>query len=178
MKTIHKISMLGFLSLFAQAASANPNNVAYARVVDARPIYEWVEQRVPEQQCWIETVREEHVQSNRNASTVVVGSILGGALGHAVGHGHQNKKLGTAVGAVLGAAIGSDLDRNSRRADTRYVQYKDVERCESRNRVSTVERLIGYDVTYQYNGQRYSTRMPNHPGERIRVAVDVRPLPY
>lgn len=157
---------------------ANHPNIAYARVVDSKPIYEWVEQRTPAKHCWVETVREEHSHSNQRASTVVLGSVIGGAIGHAVGHGHKNKKVGTAVGAILGAAIGSDIERSKRGSKNYHTQYRDVERCEYRDKVTTVEHLVGYDVTYQYNGQRYTTRMQNHPGDRIKVAVDVRPLTY
>lgn len=33
----------------------------------------------------------------------------------------------------------------------------------------------GYDVTYEYNGRRYTRRMDYHPGERVRVLVGVEP---
>lgn len=33
----------------------------------------------------------------------------------------------------------------------------------------------GYNVTYEYAGRRYQTRTDYHPGDRIRVRVDVRP---
>ena len=32
-----------------------------------------------------------------------------------------------------------------------------------------------YDVTYEYNGRRYTRRMDYHPGDWIRVRVDVIP---
>ena len=34
-------------------------------------------------------------------------------------------------------------------------------------------RIVAYDVAYEYHGQRYSTRLPEDPGPRL--AVDVRP---
>ena len=37
------------------------------------------------------------------------------------------------------------------------------------------ERTDGYRVTYVYNGRRQVTEMPNRPGDRIRVRVDVSP---
>ena len=37
------------------------------------------------------------------------------------------------------------------------------------------ERLSGYDVTYEYANRTYHTRTNYHPGDRIRVRVDVRP---
>ena len=32
-----------------------------------------------------------------------------------------------------------------------------------------------YDVTYEYAGRTYTTRTNHHPGDRMRVRVDVRP---
>jgi hypothetical protein len=37
------------------------------------------------------------------------------------------------------------------------------------------ERLQGYDVTYEYANRTYRTRTNYHPGDRIRVRVDVQP---
>ena len=39
----------------------------------------------------------------------------------------------------------------------------------------TRERVVGYDVTYEYNGRQFRVRMPYEPGERIAVNVEVRP---
>ena len=36
-------------------------------------------------------------------------------------------------------------------------------------------RASAYDVTYEYNGRRYTRRMDYHPGDRVRVRVDVSP---
>ena len=44
-----------------------------------------------------------------------------------------------------------------------------------RYRDSWEERVDGYDVTYEYAGREYVTRMPYDPGERIRIRVDVTP---
>ena len=32
-----------------------------------------------------------------------------------------------------------------------------------------------YDVAYEYNSRRYTRRMDHHPGDRVRVRVDVTP---
>ena len=36
-------------------------------------------------------------------------------------------------------------------------------------------RVSGYDVTYEYGNRTYHTRTDYHPGDRIRIRVDVRP---
>ena len=35
--------------------------------------------------------------------------------------------------------------------------------------------VAGYDVTYEYANRTYRTRTDYHPGDRIRVRVDVQP---
>ena len=144
----------------------------FARVVSVTPIYQTIRHRVPEQHCWIETVREEVTYPS--ATATLVGGIVGGAIGHAVGHGHDNKKIGTVVGSVLGMSIGNDISRKNRDGYT-GVAYRDIERCEIRDSIATERKFVGYDVTYEYHNQRYQTQMQRHPGKHIRVAVDVRP---
>jgi uncharacterized protein YcfJ len=50
--------------------------------------------------------------------------------------------------------------------------------CETRTEYQTDERVVGYDVEYEYHGRIYHTRTDSHPGRRIRVAVDVNAVPY
>ena len=54
-----------------------------------------------------------------------------------------------------------------------YVTYE--ERCETHVEYSEEERFEGYDVTYVYGGQTYSTRTADDPGEQIRVWISIRP---
>ena len=64
--------------------------------------------------------------------------------------------------------------RDGLRFRTPAVEYT-VQRCETRYRDEWQERIDGYRVTYVYNGRRQVTEMPNRPGDRIRVRVDVSP---
>ena len=40
---------------------------------------------------------------------------------------------------------------------------------------SSGERIVAYDVTYQYMGRDFRVRMPFDPGEQMAVNVEVRP---
>lgn len=163
----------------ANVLAGHERHMDYARVVAVEPVYRVVERRVPQRECWVETVREEMpVHTASSATGTIVGGIVGGAIGHAVGHGRSNKKLGTVVGAALGMSVGNDLSRRHRHSGYTEVSYRDVERCEVRHVTHAEERLLGYDVTYQYQNQRYTTRMDRHPGKRIPVAVNVSPVGY
>jgi uncharacterized protein YcfJ len=37
------------------------------------------------------------------------------------------------------------------------------------------DRIVGYDVRYEYNGREFRTRMPYDPGQQMAVNVEVRP---
>jgi len=37
------------------------------------------------------------------------------------------------------------------------------------------ERIVGYDVRYEYNGREFRARMPYDPGKEMPVNVEVRP---
>lgn len=39
----------------------------------------------------------------------------------------------------------------------------------------TTERVVGYDVRYEYNGHEFRIRMPYDPGPQMAVNVEVRP---
>ncbi len=146
----------------------------YARVVSARPVYRTVENRVPQERCWNETVREESRSEGNSPAGAIVGGVVGAALGHSVGRGGDNKKMGTAAGAVLGAVVGNQVGKSHSGGDE--VTYRDRERCETSNSVERREQIVGYDVEYQYMGHTYNSRMDHKPGNRIRVAVRVEPL--
>lgn len=177
-KSIAFITMI--LSALTSATYAGPErSIDYARVTQVNPVYDTIERRIPREQCWVETVREERPQyTNHSATGTLLGGLIGGAVGHAVGHGKNNKKIGAVVGTVLGMSIAHDATRHQRRETSHYrnASYRDVERCETRYEVKTEQVLNGYDVEYKYRGRLYNTFMDRQPGDKIKVAVQVTPL--
>lgn len=136
----------------------------YGRVVDARPIYRQVAIDVPRESCRVRTVAHERRSGDSFAGTVV-GGLVGAAIGHEIGNGRGGA---TAVGGLIGASIGNDA------ASDRRVSYRDEEVCRTQYRTEYENRIVGYDVTYRYNGRTYQTRTDRHPGDRIPVSVAVR----
>lgn len=194
MKTLTVLKPLAaaaFFSLCACTTQAGPHYYGYdqgnhygnhrteknydrARVIEARPIYRTIEQRVPVQECWTETV-ERPVAGGRSYTPTILGGLIGGAIGNAVGHNDSNKKVGAVAGALLGASVASDI--SSRNRGNGYSSIvRDEQRCDTRYEKSYTEEIIGYDVAYKYNDRIFQTRTQEHPGKYIRVAVDVRPL--
>ncbi len=171
-------SALAMLLLAASQASADYRGRAgavydYAQVIDVRPIVRVVTVTAPERECWEET--REYTVARRApgaAGRTLVGAIIGGVIGHQFGSGSGNDAA-TAAGALIGAAVGAD---GARRADSYEDTYaRPVRRCRTNYTSREEERIDGYDVTYRYLGQKYRTRMPYDPGERLRIRVDVRP---
>ena len=138
-----------------------------APVIDAIPVYEKVRYAVPVEDCRAETVRLP--QYHASGTAPIVGAMIGGALGNAVGHKKRNKQVGAVLGAVLGASIANDIRRNSSATST--VRYGTRHFCDTYTEYRNEDRLVGYDVTYEYAGRTYSTRMRRHPGDDVRIRV-------
>ncbi len=147
----------------------------YAPVISAQPIIRYVTVTTPVRECWQDTEYYSVQQRPRGSATgTLVGAIIGGVVGHQFGSGRGND-VATVAGTLVGAAIGSDASRH-RYSDPYGTQHaRPVTRCETQYRDHQEERIDGYEVVYRYNGQRYATRMPYDPGNRIRVRVDIRP---
>jgi uncharacterized protein YcfJ len=167
MKTNTALMVLPALLLIGANANAFE---AIARVTNVTPITETVSH--PSQQCWSEyqqstrTVSPEH-----NYGGAVLGTIVGGVVGSRFGKGN-GKLVGTAAGAAIGAVTGDHIANRDAHAETRTVTTP-VQRCETVDNFET--RTTGYRVTYEYDNYKFTTRLPYHPGNQMRVNVAVTP---
>lgn len=149
----------------------------YAPVTEVIPVYQEVQVRSPRTQCWDEQIV---YKQPRSAAGAVIGGLIGAAIGNKVGrHGHHhgwryhrrgNRGAATVAGAAVGALVGNEISRANAPA-----QYGTQQRCQVVDEFTTRRDLVGYDVRYNYNGREYMTRTDRHPGDRIRVRVDVTP---
>lgn len=178
------------LVLSSAAAWAGEKRSDFAHVISAEPIYQTIEHRIPRESCWTETVRisEPAATHHHSGTPAIIGGLIGGAIGHELGRGKDNRKLGAVVGTILGMSVANDIQRNHRYKNNssthssgtystnRHSRYEEQERCELTHTIETEQVLKGYTVNYRYHGQEYSTFMREHPGNKIRVAVSVRPV--
>ncbi len=181
----------GVVTLVAGVAHAgwHEGDVEYdwARVVAVDPIIERYEVPVPREVCWNEPVeyyepRYAYERGYRGGDDgtagALLGAIIGGALGNQVGKG-DGRRAATIAGALIGGAIGHEQATGHRNGGYREVggtYRRGSERvCDTRIDYRQDDRVVGYDVTYQYNGREYRTQTDAHPGDRIRVAVTVAP---
>jgi uncharacterized protein YcfJ len=169
-------------STFASAGHYD-NEYTYAPVVDVQPVYETI--RVPQNR----RVCEDRNRGSRGRSYgerrtssgggAVLGGIIGGLLGNRFGDG-RGRDAATAVGIIAGAAIGSGADKSNRRySNSRYSNRHNGRRqCYTQRDYYEEQRITGYDVAYEYIGRTYHTRMQNHPGDRVRIQVNVQVAEY
>jgi uncharacterized protein YcfJ len=112
-------------------------------------------------------------ETGRNVATVL-GGIVGAALGSKIGGGsarYATAAVGSMVGGMAGRGIYETSQRN-RQPKPRITVCDPVHEGSYSNTGSNV---TAYDVTYEYAGRQYVTRTDYHPGDHIRVRVDVRP---
>jgi uncharacterized protein YcfJ len=145
------MALLGGASLTAQAAE-------FATVVSSTPVTANVP--VARQSC---TDGQQLVQQRPTGAGSVIGAIAGGVIGNSIGGGF-GRAAATGLGVVAGSVVGNQVE-----AANSPVTEVPVRRCQT---VSTYEtRVVGYDVMYDYAGQRYSTRMARDPGQQFAVSV-------
>jgi len=163
MKRLALIPLLASVAVAAHAQSYLDN----ARVTSVEPQYENV--RVPRQECSNQWVSEPRRSAGRDYGGAVLGGIVGGLIGNQVGGGH-GREAATAVGAVVGAFTGDNL-ANRDRWQQPVPAAREVTSC--RNVEDVQSRLVGYQVSYDYHGQQYTTLMQENPGRFVPVRVSV-----
>jgi len=148
--------LLGIASIaITVSAYAGNDFVTYerARVVTVDPITTQSSRAVPRQSC---TMVEEY---RGDGHAAVTGAIVGGVVGRNIA---KDKDAGTVVGAIIGSAIASENARPGVRM---------VEKCTTYNDREYYNRITGYNVTFEYEGQLRTTRMARDPGPTIQLKI-------
>jgi len=155
----------------------------YAKVTHVEPIVRIVQIRTPQETCWNERVRTVSNgayggRRDRSFTPSVLGGLLGGVVGNQFGSGRGQTAM-TVAGALLGASIGRDssIDRYRSAQRPATIGYTTERRCEVEQVLHEEERIDGYRVAYRLRGREYITRTDAYPGDRIRVRVEVDPVP-
>lgn len=186
MRNLLKSITFGSALLFAAQSFANHDDYGveydYAKVISVDPIVENVSQPIEREVCRnepVESYQPRYVYRDGRhrdpTGATILGAIIGGALGNTVGRG-DGRRAATVAGAVIGGAIGHDSARRGRYVDAggRY-RVRHETRCYTETDYQEDQRVVGYDVAYRYNGRVYHTQTDYHPGDRIRVQVQVNP---
>lgn len=134
----------------------------YGLVLSSTPMT--VQASVPQTLCHDELQPVAPVASGAGA---LLGAVLGGLVGSTIGGG-SGQAAATGLGVVAGAIAGERSEATHSPAGLTPVR-----RCHTTHRSET--RLVGYDIVYEYRGQRYAARVAEDPGSRIPLNVSVTP---
>lgn len=146
----------------ALAAGSSAWAVEYGTVVSVTPVQ--AATPVFQRLCNDEPVV---VQAPNNGAGAVLGAIAGAVIGYQFGGG-AGQAVATGLGMVAGAAVGDQVQANNNPPVQATAQ-----RC--RNVTQYDNRTVGYDVVYDYQGVRRSTRLAQDPGNRIALDISVAP---
>ena len=180
-KTITTVAVIGLLGANAALADHDYDrgrgygyghrgaDFAYGRVIAVEPMVRYVTVERPRQECWNDVARQ---PAFGVTGQTIAGGVIGAAIGRQFGGG-SGRDLATMLGAMAGSVVANERAQ-------RNLGYRDVpvQRCEVVNDRDTEQVVDGYIVTYVYQGRRYTTRTATPPGDRIQLAVDVRPVGY
>ncbi|MGE7136990.1 glycine zipper 2TM domain-containing protein [Luteibacter sp. NPDC031894] len=151
----------------APAAAPEPAGPKYGRVVSVDPVREAA--TAPKRECHDEVVTHRApVKDQHQIAGTAIGAVAGGLLGNQIGGG-KGRTLATVAGAVGGGYAGHTIQERRQESNT---VTSTVRKC------STVpgsggDKIVAYDVRYEYNGVTRSVRMDHDPGDRVEVQEGV-----
>ena len=163
-KTLMTLSALSAL-LVGGNALADQSYTAYGHVIDARPVY----QHVGGHGACRDDHRRDHHRHERHP---------GNDRDH-----YRRSAVETKVetGRILAKKVSVETRHVSRESHERplggmsrhdeHRGYGDRD-CDRRSH----QRISGYNVTYRYHGRIYHTFTREHPGYRLTLSVNIRPL--
>lgn len=168
------VSLSGVVGLIgpaiSSAANDNPPSIRdQARVVRVVDRYVTVVEQRPVEECRNVTVNKSG--STSSDTPEILGLLIGGAIGKELDK-DKDSKTGATIGAILGASIASDMEKKN--AQKKGSTTTEVQ-CTTVNREIEVQRVDGYDVTYEYDNQLFTWKMKYRPGSTIPVKVYVLP---
>jgi uncharacterized protein YcfJ len=140
--------------LLAIASLAQAQEVG--QVISRTAVYQQV--AVPRQTCSQTPVA---VQNPTSGAGALMGAIAGGAVGSQIGGG-TGQVLATMAGVVGGSILGDRIENPG-------TQIQNQTTCTTQNFMEN--RLVGYNVVYEYAGKQHSVQLPQDPGPTIQLQV-------
>jgi uncharacterized protein YcfJ len=147
------------ITVFSVALVASALSLAQevGRVVSSTPIFQQVGQ--PRNVCTTEQVA---VQPPKSGAGALMGALAGGAMGNVVGGG-GGKAAATMIGIMGGAIVGDSIEGQP------MAQTRNIQRCSTQTFYEN--RVVAYNVVYDYAGKQYSVQMPRDPGATVQLQI-------
>lgn len=171
-------------------AAYQTNRGEYAEVIESVPVTQQVQlfadvtrvEPITETRSGPREVCEERVveytspaprDQNRITGTVA-GAVVGGLIGNQVGGG-SGRRLATVAGAAGGAYAGREI-QGRHQANNQRVEQRVETQC--RTIEETREDVVGYNVTYTFDGETKRQRMDARPADRIPMGEEEEIIGY
>ncbi len=137
---------------------SDPDAPRFVQVVSTTPLTEpGPQQEVCES---VVVTHQAPVKDQNQIAGTAAGAVIGGVVGNQVGGGN-GKKVATVAGAVVGGIIGKKVQENHQAKQT----YQTTERQCHMERGE--DRVLGYDVTYEIEGESSVIFMDHKPGKQL-----------
>lgn len=150
----------------AGAATGAADAAQYAKVLSVDPVRQTVDN--PQQVCRDEVVTHTAPPKDQHQiAGTAIGAVLGGVLGNQIGGG-RGRTLATVGGAVAGGYAGKRVEEAHQEGTT---TSSTVRRCSTVNNPSN--KIVAYDVRYEFKGVQRTVRMDHDPGDRLEVQEGV-----
>ena len=114
---------------------------------------------MPRQVCTTQQVTTPGAKSGAGAA---MGAIAGGAIGNNIGDG-TGRVVATMLGLVGGAILGDRVEGAA------PAQVQNVQSCSTQTFYEN--RVISYNVVYEFNGKQYQVSMPTDPGPTVKLQI-------
>ena len=138
------------------------NKPKFAEVVGVVEITETTE--TPREVCEDVQVRQQAPVKDPNRITgTVIGGVAGGVLGNQIGKG-TGKTLATVGGAAGGAYVGNQVQKSMQKSDVATTTKRSCKTVYDKT-----QKVVGYDVTYRFEGKEGVVRTTFKPGSTLPV---------
>lgn len=137
-------------SLLALCGLAQAQEIG--QVLSRTAVYQQV--AVPRQTCAQTATPNAPTSGAGAASGAITGAVLGTILG-------DGRGAGALLGAVGGAIVGDKMESNA--------NSQPVTSCSTQTFMEN--RLVGYNVVYEYAGKTYNVQLPQDPGPTIALQI-------
>jgi len=125
-------------------------------VISRTAVYQQVS--VPRQVC---TQTQINVPGQTSGAGAAMGAIAGGAIGNAMGKG-EGRAIATMIGVIGGAIAGDKVEGPQSQTQTQQT-------CTTQQVYEN--RLMGYNVVYEFAGKQYTVQWPKDPGPTIKLQI-------
>ncbi|MFC5743487.1 glycine zipper 2TM domain-containing protein [Dyella tabacisoli] len=151
----------------APTSMPGDNGAKYGRVVSVDPVRGSASD--PQRVCRDEVVNHTAPPADQHQiAGMAIGAVAGGLLGNQVGGG-KGRTLATVAGALGGGYAGKKIEESHQQGRvTSTVEHH----CSTVNK-GDPNKIVAYDVRYEYNGVTRTVRMDHDPGDRVQVQEGV-----